>query len=189
MQKIAVFASGSGSNAENLIKYFSGHPQIEIAKVCSNRADAYVHQRADKLGIPSETFSRIDFKSEQFAASLKEEGITCLILAGFLWLIPPPLIATFQKRIINIHPSLLPDFGGKGMYGSRVHEAVISSGVKTSGITIHLVNEKYDEGKILFQAKTNISATDDAESLAGRIHHLEHQHFPRVIEKYLLSDG
>lgn len=187
MHKIAVFASGSGSNAENLAHYFSGNDQIEIARIYSNRTDAFVHERARNLSIPSETFSRSQFKSDEFVVKLQEEGITCIVLAGFLWLIPETLINAFDERIINIHPALLPDFGGKGMYGSRVHEAVIESGSKESGITIHLVNEKYDEGKHLFQAKTTLTDADDPDSLAKRIHELEYEHFPKVIENYLLN--
>lgn len=188
MFKIAVFASGSGTNAQNLADYFSGNDHIQIAKIYSNKADAYVHERAGKLGIPNETFSRAAFKSEEFAKRLQQEGIDCIVLAGFLWLIPETLIKAFDQKIINIHPSLLPAFGGKGMYGQHVHQAVIASGVKESGITIHLVNEKYDEGKVLFQAKTEVTSADDANSLAGRIHQLEYEYFPKVIESYLLQD-
>lgn len=189
MHKIAVFASGSGTNAQNLADYFSNSDQIEIAKIYSNRSDAFVHERAKKLGIPSATFKREEFKSDGFVNQLKEEGINCIVLAGFLWLIPSSLINGYSQKIINIHPSLLPAFGGKGMYGSHVHEAVIASGATESGITIHLVNEKYDEGKVLFQAKTEVTSTDNPDTLAGRIHQLEYEHFPKVIEKYLLEKG
>ena len=187
MHKIAVFASGSGTNAENLVNYFADSDEIEVTKIYSNRADAFVHERAKNLGIPSDTFSRFHFKSEKFTDELKAEGINCIVLAGFLWLIPETLINAFHPYIINIHPSLLPAFGGKGMYGSDVHEAVIASQAKESGITIHLVNEKYDEGKHLFQARTAVTREDDADSLAKRIHELEYEHFPRVIENYLLK--
>lgn len=188
MYKIAVFASGSGTNAQNLANHFSGDNPIKIAKIYSNRADAFVHKRARKLGIPSETFSRSQFKSVEFVTQLREDGINCIVLAGFLWLIPTTLIEAFDMKIINIHPALLPSFGGKGMYGNHVHEAVIASRARESGITIHLVNEKYDEGKVLFQAKTEVTADDDPDSLAKRIHQLEYEHFPRVIENYLLND-
>ncbi|MDW3196221.1 MAG: phosphoribosylglycinamide formyltransferase [Cytophagales bacterium] len=187
MHKIAVFASGSGTNAQNLADYFSDNHQIEIAKIYSNRASAFVHERAKRMGIPSTTFTREEFKSDAFVRQLKEEGINCIVLAGFLWLIPASLIKGFDQKIINIHPSLLPAFGGKGMYGGHVHEAVVASGATESGITIHLVNEKYDEGKVLFQAKTAVTSIDDPDSLAGRIHELEYEHFPKVIEKYLLE--
>ena len=187
MHKIAVFASGSGSNAQNLAEYFSKHPKIEITKIYSNRADAYVHERARNLEIPSETFSREQFRSPAFADQLKQEGITSIVLAGFLWLIPECLIRNFDNKIINIHPALLPAFGGKGMYGKHVHEAVIASGAVQSGITIHLVNEKYDEGRILFQASTDVTKEDDPDTLAGRIHELEYKHFPNIVEKYLLN--
>ncbi len=188
MHKIAVFASGSGTNAQNLVEYFSDHSHIKVVKVFSNRADAFVHKRAQNLGIPSETFSREQFRSTEFAEQLKQEGITCIVLAGFLWLIPPTLIDAFDQQIINIHPALLPAYGGKGMYGHRVHEAVISNGEKESGITIHLVNERYDEGKTLFQAKIEVKSGDNADSLARGIHLLEYEHFPKVIENYLLND-
>ena len=185
MHKIAIFASGSGTNAENLIKYFHHHHRIEITKVFSNKINAFVHERAGKLGIASETFDKPYFQSMAFAQKLKNEGITCIVLAGFLWLIPPTLIEAFDGKIINIHPSLLPDFGGRGMYGNRVHEAVIARGVKESGITIHLVNEEYDKGKILFQSKIVIEPKDNAETLANKIHQLEYEYYPKVVASFL----
>ena len=188
MQKIAVFASGSGTNAENLAHYFSQHDQIRVTHIFSNKEDAFVHERAARLNIPSETFSRSQFKSAEFPAYLAEFGISCIVLAGFLWLIPPLLIERFPNSILNIHPSLLPAFGGKGMYGEHVHRAVIAQGVAESGITIHLVNDKYDEGKVLFQAKTDVQVGDDHASLARRIHQLEYEHFPSVVENFLLGN-
>lgn len=187
MQKIAVFASGSGTNAENLAKYFSQHGDVRVTRIFSNKADAYVHQRAMKLNIPSESFTREEFRAPTFPDHLRNEGIDCIVLAGFLWLIPENLIKAYPGKILNIHPSLLPAFGGKGMYGDRVHQAVIESGATESGITIHLVNEKYDDGKVLFQAKTKVLPEDDPDTLATRIHQLEYEHFPRVVENYLLN--
>ena len=182
---LAIFASGSGTNAENIGKYFSSHSEIAVEAILSNKSDAGVHHRAEKLGIASSTFSRETFKQDSFLEKL--EGIDYIILAGFLWLIPAYLIEAFPNKIINIHPSLLPKFGGKGMYGSRVHEAVIETGEKESGITIHLVNEHYDEGKVLFQAKCEIEAGETPDSLAQKIHVLEYEHFPKVIENYVLE--
>lgn len=183
--KLSILASGSGTNAENIARYFKNHEEIEVAKILTNKRDAYVLERARKLGIPSAVFSRAEFKEGSFLQQM--EASDYLILAGFLWLIPDSLIVSFQDRIINIHPALLPKFGGKGMYGSRVHQSVIESGESQSGITIHLVNEEYDKGRHLFQAKCDVLEKDTAESLAKKIHELEYAHFPRVIEEYILS--
>ena len=182
---LAIFASGGGTNAENIIKYFASHPIISVKEVLSNKLDAGVHERARKLGVPSSTFSRPEFKEGSFLNRLEE--VDYLILAGFLWLIPEYLVKAFPNRIINIHPALLPKFGGKGMYGHHVHQAVIDAQEKQSGITIHLVNEKYDEGRILFQTKCEVENDDTPESLAKKIHVLEYQHFPNVIEDYILD--
>lgn len=180
---IIIFASGSGTNAENLIKYFADNPEVDISKVLSNKEDAYVHQRARNLNIPSESFSRAEFTDESFLQRIQEADY--LVLAGFLWLIPPFLIKAYPDRIVNIHPALLPKFGGKGMYGSRVHEAVIEKGEKESGITIHLVNEEYDKGRVLFQAKCVVEEEDTSDLLAQKIHALEYKHFPKVVEDYI----
>ncbi len=182
---LAIFASGSGTNAENIAKYFTKHSQIQISKILSNKKNASVLKRAEKLGIPSSIFSKQDFQKPSFLNHLS--GIDYIILAGFLWLIPKYLIEAFLGKIINIHPALLPKYGGKGMYGHYVHEAVIKSGETESGITIHLVNEKYDEGEILFQAICEISDKDSSDDLAKKIHELEYQHFPRVIEDHVLK--
>lgn len=184
---LAIFASGSGTNAENIINYFDGHEQIHVKQVLSNKKEALVHERAQKLSVPSVSFSRTEFQDPSFLDKL--EGIDYIILAGFLWLIPEYLVNAFPERMINIHPALLPKFGGKGMYGSHVHEAVIESGEIASGITIHLVNEKYDEGEHLFQAKCEVSNQDDSDTLAKKIHALEYEHFPNVIEEYILRNG
>ena len=184
---LAILASGSGTNAENIVKYFKGHAHIEVKKILSNKKEAYVHTRAKKLNIPSSSFTRDDFKDSSFVDQFNHTDY--IILAGFLWLIPEYLIKAFPNRIINIHPALLPKFGGKGMYGMHVHEAVIDSGEKESGITIHLVNEEYDKGRILHQSKCVVDDSDSAEDLAEKIHALEYKHFPRVIEEYILSDN
>jgi phosphoribosylglycinamide formyltransferase-1 len=182
MHKIAIFASGSGTNAENIIRYFSQNKQAEISLVLANKPDAYVLKRAEKLGVPSFYFPNSFFKNDkEVAAFLANYKIDFLVLAGFLLKIPAGLSERFAHRIINIHPALLPKYGGKGMYGMRVHEAVIANKEKESGISIHYVNENYDEGEIIFQAKTTISKEDTAENLAKKIHQLEYKYYPKVI--------
>lgn len=187
MQEInlAIFASGSGTNAENIVNYFSNHEQINVSLIISNKPNAYVLQRAEKLNVPSKVFDRTAFSQPDFLEEL--ENIDYIILAGFLWLIPGYLIEAFPNKIINIHPALLPNYGGKGMYGSHVHEAVIKAGEKESGITIHLVNEEYDKGVHLFQAKCVVGEEDTPDTLAQKIHELEHTHFPKEIETYILG--
>lgn len=182
---LIILASGSGTNAENIGAFFKNHPRISVQEILSNKHDAGVHLRAKRLGIPSSTFSRDEFKESSFLARL--EGADYIILAGFLWLIPEHLVKAFPNKIINIHPALLPKFGGKGMYGHHVHNAVIESGERESGITIHLVNERYDEGRTLFQAKCSVNSDETPESLAEKIHGLEYAHFPKVIENYILE--
>lgn len=182
---LTILASGSGSNAENIANFFAGHPNIRVKEILSNKSDAFVHERARNLSIPSSTFSREQFRDPSFIEHFAETDY--IILAGFLWLIPKYMIKAFPNRIINIHPALLPKFGGKGMYGSHVHEAVIASGEEESGITIHLVNEEYDKGKTLFQARCSVEPTDTSEDLAKKIHTLEYEHFPAVIEDYIRS--
>lgn len=181
---LAVFASGSGTNAENIANHFNEHETIQVKEVLSNKKGAGVHERAERLGLPSSTFSKEQFQDSSFIKRL--EDIDYIILAGFLWLVPKYLIKSFPNKIINIHPALLPKFGGKGMYGDRVHRAVIEEGEKESGITIHLVNEEYDKGEILYQAKCEVTKEDTPDSLAQKIHSLEYEHFPRVIEEYVL---
>lgn len=186
--KIAVFASGSGTNAEEIFKYFKNHPQITVALLLSNRPDAYALQRAKNHGVQTFVFDRQQFKEGTLITdTLKRSGITHLVLAGFLWLIPDYLISTYPDRIVNIHPALLPKYGGKGMYGDRVHEAVKTSGDLETGITIHLVNDRYDEGKILFQARCAVSGNQTPEEIAACVHKLEHEHYPRVIERWILG--
>ncbi len=185
-KKIAIFASGSGTNAEQIMSHFRDHTEEMVALVLSNKHDAYVLERAKKFGVATHVFDRHTFReTTEILEMLKEYGITLIVLAGFLWLVPAYLIKAYPGRIVNIHPALLPDYGGKGMYGSYVHEAVIGNGEKESGISIHYVNEKYDEGAIILQEKCDVFPDDTPESLAARIHHLEHKYYPEVIEKLL----
>jgi len=185
MKRIALFASGSGSNVENIIRYFTNSHELEFPLVISNRSDAPVHERAKKLMIPSYVFKKNDFESGEVLKLLREKSIDFLVLAGFLLKIPENLLIAYPDRIINIHPALLPKFGGKGMYGSHVHEAVVASGEKESGITIHFANENYDEGRIIFQARCPVLPTDSPDDVASKVHALEYEHFPRVIGEVL----
>ncbi len=181
--KIALFASGSGSNAENIVNYFSDNQKFTFPLIISNKKDAYVHERAQKLHVPSYTFTKDDFASGQpILEFLKVHNIDCIVLAGFLLKIPEALIEAFPDKIINIHPALLPKYGGKGMYGHHVHEAVAASGDTESGITIHYVNAQYDEGNIIFQAKCPVLPTDSPDAIAEKVHALEYEFFPKVIE-------
>jgi len=187
--KIAVLASGSGTNAEQIIKHFKNHDKVTVSLVLSNKKDAFVLERAKKFNIDYEVFNRSQFyESDEVYNLLNEHAIDYIILAGFLWLIPNNLIDAYNQKIINIHPSLLPKYGGKGMYGNKVHEAVISNLESESGITIHLVDEIYDNGEILCQQKVSISKEDTPDSLASKIHKLEHEHFPKTIEDFILND-
>jgi len=184
--KIAIFASGSGTNAENIVDYFKMDSHIKVSLILSNKNSAYVLERARKLNIKSAVFTPDQLNNSTFVDSiLDEEKIDAIILSGFLLKVPDRLIAKYAGKIINIHPALLPKFGGKGMYGMKVHKAVIDSGDTQSGITIHLVDEYYDNGTILFQSTCNIEPGDTPESLAEKIHKLEYRYFPQVIGKYL----
>jgi phosphoribosylglycinamide formyltransferase 1 len=186
MKNIAIFASGSGSNAENIIRYFKNHPSVRIDSVWSNKNDAFVLERAKKLDVEARHFTKQEYSgSTVLLDELKTRKIDLIVLAGFLLLVPSVYVKTF--RIVNIHPALLPSYGGKGMYGDFVHQSVIASGEKESGITIHLVDEEYDKGKILVQAKCPVLPDDTTESLAARIHQLEYEYFPKTIESYLLN--
>jgi phosphoribosylglycinamide formyltransferase-1 len=181
--RIAIFASGSGSNAENIVKYFSKNNKFVFPVIVSNKKDAYIHERARKLLIPSYTFSNEDFSTgETILGFLKQYNIDCIVLAGFLLKVSEVLINAFPDRIINIHPALLPRHGGKGMYGIRVHEAVAEAGEDESGISVHYVNNNYDEGNIIFQAKCPVLPTDTPEMIAEKVHALEYEYFPKVIE-------
>jgi len=183
MKNIAILASGSGTNAENIIKYFSTRKTVQVALVLSNRREAYVLKRVTGYNVRSLFFDREEFYSEKSILDvLRSEHIDFLVLAGFLWLVPDIILKEYEGRIINIHPALLPAYGGKGMYGDRVHKAVIANHDTESGITIHYVNSFYDEGAIIFQAKCSIGPDETPESLATKVHKLEYEHYPRVIE-------
>lgn len=184
--RLALFASGSGSNAEVIIRHFKNHPNIQVELVITNNATAGVIERAQKLDVQTKYFTREQFReSEKILEALRQHEITHIVLAGFLLQIPTPLIQEYPSRIINIHPSLLPKFGGKGMYGMKVHEAVKQSSETETGITIHEVNEHYDDGRVLFQAKCKVETTDTPEQIARNVQALEHHHFPLVIEKWI----
>jgi len=186
--RIAVFASGTGSNARNLVAHFKNRPGAKVTLIASNRADAPVLTMARQEGIATLLISRHAlYASDELRISLLDAGIDFIVLAGFLWLIPPALVASFHRRIVNIHPALLPRFGGKGMYGHHVHEAVLQSGERYTGITIHYVDEKYDEGDIIFQSQCMISPTDDVTAIARKVQALEHKHFPMVVEQLITS--
>ncbi|MCB9246168.1 MAG: phosphoribosylglycinamide formyltransferase [Flavobacteriales bacterium] len=184
MIELAVFASGNGSNAEVLYRYFESHPRIRISLICTNNAHAGVIGRGQRLNVPVVVFSSAMLNGGALSPLLSKFNISGIVLAGFLKLIPFDLIDAYPDAILNIHPSLLPAYGGKGMYGSRVHEAVLAAGEKNSGITIHLVNREYDKGRVLFQEGLEIHPSETPESLAGRIHQLEHTYFPKVVERY-----
>lgn len=184
--RIAIFASGSGTNAEAIMKHFRHHKNIQVAALLSNKPDAFALERARKFNVPTLVFNRKQFyETDQVLIWLQQHQITHIVLAGFLWLIPESLIRTYPGRIINIHPALLPKYGGKGMYGAHVHCAVKEAGEKETGITIHLVNEKYDEGKILLQARVPLDGTETPEQIAEKVHELEYRHYPDVIEKWV----
>lgn len=186
VRKIAVFASGSGSNAQNIIKYFLESEVIKIDSVWSNNPKAYVLTRATSLGVDTFVFNRHQFyETDDVLQKLKERGIQLIVLAGFLWLVPENLISNFP--IINIHPALLPKYGGKGMYGMNVHQAVVGNKDKKTGISIHLVNENFDEGEVIFRAECDVLPADTPENVAQKVHELEYKYFPVVIEQYLLG--
>jgi len=186
LKRIAIFASGSGSNAQRIMEHFKRHKEMEVAIVLSNRADSYVLQRADNFEIPTQVFSKEEFyDATTILKLLKNLDIDIIVLAGFLWLIPENIIRQYPKRIINIHPALLPKYGGKGMYGDIIHETVIANHDTETGITIHYVNESFDEGEIIYQNKCVVEKTDTTEKLAYKVHQLEHLHYPRIIEDLL----
>jgi phosphoribosylglycinamide formyltransferase-1 len=185
-KRIAIFASGSGSNAQKLMEHFMDRNDVEIALVLTNNPDAFVLQRADNFEIPSHIFTRDEFyHSDSIINMLKNLDIDLIVLAGFLWLIPKNLLTAYPERIINIHPALLPKYGGKGMYGDHVHNAVLQAGDAEGGITIHYVDEKYDEGEYIYQARYKIDANDNLELIKFKGQQLEHLHFPRVVDSIL----
>jgi len=186
MRNIAIFASGSGTNAENIIKYFSNKDTGKVSIVLSNKRDALVLKRAAMHKVKSVFFDRNDFyNSGKVIEYLQSNNINLIVLAGFLWLVPDKILSLYPGRVINIHPALLPLYGGKGMYGDKVHKAVISNHDKESGITIHYVNNQYDAGDIIFQARCIVDESDTPDSLAVKVHALEYEYYPGVIETLL----
>ncbi len=186
--RLAIFASGAGSNADNISRYFKDHEQISVALILTNKAEAGVIQVAEKHQIKSIHFPFAKWKSgDEIVQTLKDHHITHLVLAGFLLLIPPSLLDAFPDRIINVHPALLPKYGGKGMFGRHVHEAVKAAGETQTGITIHRIDEQYDEGDIIFQKEVGIAPEDSIEVITRKVHKLEYQYFPPVIERWALT--
>lgn len=186
MKHIAILASGNGTNAENIIRYFSNDKNAKVTLVLSNKPQAKVLDRAAALGVDAFFFDRTQFyETGEVLMMLRRRETDLVVLAGFLWLVPEEVTEAFRGRIVNIHPALLPAFGGKGMYGDRVHRAVLESGSTESGITIHYVNEVYDSGDIIFQARCPVLPGDDVDSLASRVHALEYEHYPRVIAEVI----
>ncbi len=187
-RNIAIFASGNGTNAENIIKYFSGNKDIKVKIVMANKTDAFVLERAHRLGIPTLYINREQWAdATHILTLLHEQQIDFIVLAGFLAHIPDALLHAYPNRIVNIHPSLLPKFGGKGMYGNKVHEAVVTAGETESGITIHYLNEHYDEGQIIAQYRCPVMPNDTPQDVATRVHALEYEYYPKVIEQLLMT--
>lgn len=188
MKRIVIFASGSGSNAENLIKFFQNNDHASVIQVLTNNPYAKVLERCKRLKVSALSFNRTAFTSTNDVLHiLKSSQPDLIILAGFLWKFPEFILKEFPNKVINIHPALLPKYGGKGMYGKYVHEAVVENNEKETGITIHYVNENYDEGAIIFQAKCKVSSNDSPDDIATKIHQLEMVHFPKVVEQLLTS--
>lgn len=188
MIRLAILASGNGTNAQRISEYFSGNAHISVDCIIYNKRNAFVAERARQLGVPAHYFSKADFYDNGSVLQfLRQREIDWVILAGFLWLVPQDILAAFPNRVINIHPALLPNYGGKGMYGHHVHEAVIANKEKESGITIHIVDSHYDKGTTLFQAKCPVTPDDTPDTLADKIHQLEQRYFPEVIEKTVLQ--
>lgn len=186
MKQIVILASGSGSNAENIITYFNNNPNINVAAVLTNKKEAKVLERCDRLEVPAFYFNKAAFsKTGAVVDLLKGLNTDLVVLAGFLWKVPENMVDAFPKKIINIHPALLPKYGGKGMYGEKVHQAVKDNKETETGITIHYVNKNYDEGAIIFQAKTEVEPSDSPDQIAEKVHRLEYEHFPKIIEKLL----
>jgi len=187
--RVAIFASGSGTNAEAIMNYFKDHSQIQVAILLSNNPDALALERAKKFNVPSKVFDRRQLRETREVLSwLHAFDVTHIVLAGFLWLLPEDLIKAFPEKIINIHPSLLPKFGGKGMYGIKVHEAVKAAKESETGITIHLVNEHFDDGRILVQARCKLTITDSPQEIAAKVYALEYANYPKTIEQWILSE-
>jgi len=186
VKKLALFASGSGTNAQEIIRYFSDNVHVKVDSLWSNNPRAYALKRAADMGIETFTFDRNQFSdSDEVVEKLKQRKIDLVVLAGFLWLVPESLINAFP--VINIHPALLPKYGGKGMYGMKVHQAIVDNKETETGISIHIVNRNYDEGEVIFQAKCLVSPEDTPEAVAVKVHELEYKYFAAVIEKFLLE--
>ena len=188
MKRIVIFASGSGTNAENIIKYFQSTKTAIVTHVLSNNEHAKVFNRCERLKIEASLFDRESFTKDDTVLNFLQVEADIIVLAGFLWRIPAKIVTAFPNKIINIHPALLPKYGGKGMYGMNVHRAVKENNEVETGITIHYVNENYDEGAIIFQAKTSLTSNDSSDNIAEKIHVLEQKHFPKVIEDVILKN-
>lgn len=185
-KRIAIFASGSGSNAQKIMEHFKKHTDAEVALILTNNPDAYVLQRADNFEVPTHIFDKHEFyQTEDVIDLLKNLKIDIIVLAGFLWLVPENLLQAFPRRIINIHPALLPNYGGKGMYGDKIHTQILANGDEESGITIHYVDEHFDAGEIIYQARFKIEKGDDLEMIKFKGQQLEHQYYPKIIEQVL----
>jgi len=185
-KRIAIFASGSGSNAQKIMEHFKRNSEAEVVLILTNNPQAYVLQRADNFEVPSHIFTRKEFyETDEVIRLLKNLQVDLIVLAGFLWLVPQSLLKAFPNKIINLHPALLPKFGGKGMYGDHVHQAVLDAKEEESGITIHFAGESFDEGEIIHQSRFKIEAGDNIEVVKFKGQQLEHNHFPKVIESLL----
>jgi len=189
MKKLSIFVSGNGTNLQRIAEYFLEDWAVKIENVVCNNPNAYAIERAKKLDIPVRMITKKDFNSEAFVKELQDLGIDLIVLAGFLWKLPENLVKSFPKKIVNIHPALLPKYGGKGFYGEHVHEAVVAAKEPYSGITVHYVNELYDSGEIILQARVSLDENETPDSLAAKIHQLEQAYFPVAIEQVLLSQN
>ena len=187
MKKVAIFASGSGSNAENLVQYFENHTTINIPFILSNKGNSLVHERAKRLGVPSYTFTKEEFTNGTVLRLLQAEQVDFIVLAGFLLFITDDFLQAYPQRIVNIHPSLLPKYGGKGMHGDKVHEAVVANKETQSGITIHYLNGEYDAGDVICQAMCEVLPIDTPDDVAAKVHALEYEWYPKVVEKLVAN--
>ena len=185
MKRLSIFVSGNGTNLQRIAEYFADKKDVEIVNVVCNNPKAYSIERAKNLGIPLRMITKEDFRSEAFIKELQNLHVDLIVLAGFLWKIPEDLVKAFPRKIVNIHPALLPKYGGKGFYGEHVHEAVVTAKEAQSGITVHYVNEIYDSGEIILQARVSLDEKETPDSLAAKIHHLEQAYFPIAIEQVL----
>ena len=185
MKRLSIFVSGNGTNLQRIAEYFANNKDVEIVNVVCNNPQAYSIERAKKLGIPLRMITKEEFKNEAFVKELQDLHIDLIVLAGFLWKLPEDLVKAFPKKIVNIHPALLPKYGGKGFYGEHVHEAVVAAKEAQSGITVHYVNELYDNGEIILQARVSLDEKETPDSLAAKIHQLEQAYFPVAIEQVL----